>query len=48
MADSTPAPINPDYHKRVGYRDCPYYIAHLDEKAEEGGTPDTGDTTTES
>lgn len=45
MTDSTP--INPDYHKRVEYRDCPYYIAHLDEKTEEGVTPGPGDTAAE-
>lgn len=47
MANTAPAPINPDYHKRVEYRDCPYYISHLDEKTEEGGTPVTSDTAAE-
>lgn len=47
MAATAQAPINPDYHKRVEYSDCPYYISHLDEKTEEGGTPDTSVTAAE-
>lgn len=29
----------PDQHKRVEYKDCPYYIAHLDEPEEPVPTP---------